>query len=132
MTRRRGFSKHSAQGALIPQAQLPKPEKESGLQSRIIEAIRGLGILCWRQNVGKFKLGKRWVSFGEAGMPDLFCVVWGRIIGIEIKRPGEEPREHQDAWARRFKMAGGKYVVAHSVDEAVIPVLEVLRDGRSA
>lgn len=126
--RKRGWSKHTSQGALIPRSDLPKAEGELPLMRRILSTLRGLGIMAWRNHVGAAKIGNRFQRFGEPGSADLFAVARGRLIGIEVKRPGEKPTIEQAQWGKRLELAGGLYVVAHSTEEAVIPILEVLQN----
>jgi hypothetical protein len=81
---------------------------------------------CLQDQRGKY------VRFGlSPGSPDL--VGWKRIrvtedmvgqdlavfTGIEIKVPGEKPREDQQRWLDTLAAAGGIAGVAHSIGEAV-------------
>lgn len=43
----------------------------------------------------------------------------GRSFYIEVKRPGEEPRENQERFLRQMRDSGALAGVAHSVEEAV-------------
>lgn len=43
----------------------------------------------------------------------------GRAWYIEVKRPGEKPRENQERFLRQMRDSGALAGVAHSVEEAV-------------
>lgn len=94
---------------------------------RILETIQDLGVMVWRNHVGAVRIGGRFQRFGTPGSPDLFAVVRGRLLGIEVKRPGQKPTPEQYAWGKRLELAGGLFIVAYSTDDAVIPILELLR-----
>ena len=46
----------------------------------------------------------------------------GRAFYIEVKRPGEKPRENQKRFLRQMRDSGALAGVAHSVEEAVAVV----------
>lgn len=48
----------------------------------------------------------------------------GRAWYIEVKRPGEKPRENQERFLRQMRDSGALAGVAHSVEEAVGIVFE--------
>lgn len=58
---------------------------ESKLESSLVKAIRERGGKCWK-----------WVSPGTAGVPDRLCFLPdGRLVIVEMKAPGEQPRPLQ-------------------------------------
>jgi len=128
---------------------------EHRLQQQILAAIGSRpGVLVWRQNVGKAPSAwqvlpmalARWlrssmgelpvgpvyissgrlVSYGTTGMADIMCVVGGRLVAIEVKAPKGRQSLAQVAWQRALEAAGGVYVVARSVDDAVAAVDEMV------
>jgi hypothetical protein len=125
--RRLRHSDDERQLRMLPKAEMPKAEGELPIMKRIISTIQGMGIMCWRNHVGATNIGGRWQRFGEVGSPDLFCVVKGRLIGIEVKRPGGKLSPEQEQWGKRLELAGGLFIVAMSTDEAVVPLMELLR-----
>lgn len=77
-------------------------------------------------------INARKVSFGlQEGSQDLFGwvsveitpeMVGKRIAiaaGIEVKRPGEKPKPHQENWARMMGDLGGICIVATSPEQAL-------------
>lgn len=60
------------------------------------------------------------VRLSEAGTPDILAIKQGRIVFIEVKRPGNKPTERQIAKMKILEEYGAKCIVAHSVDELEI------------
>jgi hypothetical protein len=44
-------------------------------------------------------------------------VIKGQYVGIEVKAPKGRQSEHQREFQRKLEAAGGKYVLAYSIDE---------------
>ena len=95
--------------------------KETILQNQIITALCEHGCFAVNHTVGDFytKYGGR-VKVGTPGEADIWgCTPTGRALFIEVKLPGEKPRQNQkdfiDAMLRQGAIAG----VAHSVEEAL-------------
>lgn len=94
---------------------------ETTIMRDILVAVTALpGSLFYRQNSG---VGKTWAGTilhaGIPGCPDITGVYQGRAVGIEVKTPigrqSPQQRKFQSAWER----AGGLYVIARSVPEAL-------------
>jgi hypothetical protein len=94
---------------------------EHEVQSAILQYLAIKQVMCWRANTGAMSgahKGKRWfVRFGLPGSPDIFAVIAGQIYGIEVKGPKGKQSESQIEFQARFERAGGKYVLAHSLDD---------------
>ena len=131
---------------------------EQALQQHILAAIGSLpGVLVWRQNVGKAPSawqrlpawlddwirssgfnaygpgplhisGGRLVQYGTPGQADIMAIRAGRLLAIEVKTATGRQSAAQLAWQRALEAAGGVYVVARSVDDAVA-ALERLNNG---
>lgn len=69
------------------------------LEKEIEKAIRlfaiARGWLCWK-----------FVSPGLRGVPDRIFIRAGRVVFIEVKRPGEEPNEQQANRHTELRAAG--------------------------
>jgi hypothetical protein len=108
---------------------------ERDIQRQILDYLKLHRIFHWRQNVGsmagKYK-GKDWfVRFGYKGMPDIFvvqngeCGLYGcvhgytRIFGIEVKGSKGEQSQAQREFEVEFTRAGGRYILAHSLEDFV-------------
>ena len=95
---------------------------ETTLQNKIIVALCQNGCVARNHTVGQFytKYGSI-VNIGHHGQAD----VWGhrksdgRAIYIEVKLPGEEPREDQQKFLDAMQRAGALSGCAHSIEEAL-------------
>jgi hypothetical protein len=93
------------------------PALEKKIETDIRVALAEAGILCFKHNVDN-----RQMSTGLGlGTSDLICIVppLGRFLGIEVKRPGKKPSEHQFKWLAVVRKFGGMSGVATSVAEAL-------------
>lgn len=85
---------------------------------------QGQPLHVWRNNVGgAVDRTGRAISFGEKGASDIMAVARGRFVAIETKSAEARVSKDQLAWGARTERAGGRYVVARSLEEAVEPVL---------
>jgi len=72
--------------------------------------------------------GVRWMvkthggPYQTAGLPDIIAVApgSGRLLGIEVKRPGGRPTELQKATLARINAAGGVAGVAFGIEDALV------------
>jgi hypothetical protein len=80
----------------------------------------------WRQNVVAAKAGKRFIRAGVPGQPDIGGIVDGRAWGIEVKRRRGRVSAKQEEYRVYFERAGGRFVVARTLAEALVPVCQAL------
>lgn len=98
---------------------LPGAPLERDVQKAVVQAMRALGWRVVRMNVGAARTEQGFVTFGERGMPDLWCFKAGRALLLEIKRPGMNLAAHQRDWheaARPFVPCA----VVHGPEEAIL------------
>ena len=57
------------------------------------------------------------VRMGVAGMPDVFALKDGFLIGVEVKRPGKKPTDIQERMMKELREHGAGTVVATSVED---------------
>lgn len=58
---------------------------------------------------------------GMRGIPDRICVCNGRTIWVELKKPGEKPKPHQEARIRELEKYGAEvYVLDNKKDIDVV------------
>jgi len=98
------------------------PPRESDIQRSILTTLRALGIPAWRQNSGAFKLeGTRWFRAGIKGIADIQACLppHGKLLVIEVKRPGEKPTLHQTAFLNAIPRAGGIGFIATCANDVV-------------
>ena len=78
-------------------------------------------IFFWRNNTGasvrEYKGKRHYIRYGTLGSPDLFALSNGKIWGIEVKGSTGFQSQHQVEFQVEFEAAGGKYVLARSVDD---------------
>ena len=102
------------------------PVTESDLTGLVIETIRAMGHLAWRN--AQLRRGRKHGGLGE-GSPDVIACVTtrdgvGRFVGLEVKLPkgGVPVTEKQRAWLEVLAMRGGTGAVVRSVEETVAVV----------
>ena len=95
---------------------------ETILQNEIIVALCKNGCVARNHTVGQFftKYGSI-VNIGHHGESDIMGhrVSDGRAIYIEVKLPGEHPREDQKKFLEAMQKSGAISGVAHSIEEAL-------------
>ena len=68
----------------------------------------------------------------SAGVPDLFVIVGGRLIGIEMKRKkGSVTSEYQKQWIAQLNSVGIETRVCKGCDEAISFIEEVIHAGKT-
>ena len=96
--------------------------RETALQNQIIVALCKNGCVARNHTVGQFftKYGTL-VNIGHHGESDIMGhrISDGKAIYIEVKLPGEEPREDQRRFLEAMVAAGAIAGCAHSVKEAI-------------
>jgi hypothetical protein len=92
--------------------------KESDLQRTILDYLALRGIFHYRNNSGGFRdANQHFYRFGAVGSPDIVCVINGQYVGIEVKASKGRQSEHQKEFQRQLEAAGGRYVLAYSMDD---------------
>jgi hypothetical protein len=97
-------------------------EREKSIEVRIRVELASAGVMVMKHHVDN-----RQARTGLGiGVSDLICVVppYGRFLGIEVKRPGQEPRDEQKRWLAVVRRFGGVTGVATNVEEALALVAQ--------
>jgi hypothetical protein len=55
---------------------------------------------------------QRFDRFRALGSPDIICIIDGKHVGIEARRPGGKQSEYQKAFQNSLELAGGAYILA--------------------
>lgn len=93
-------------------------QSEHDIQSLILIYITSLPhTFAFRMNTGKARMGGRFVTFGIPGQPDIFAIIQGRFVGIEVKTAVGRQSKDQKNWQRNCERAGGLYILARSVED---------------
>lgn len=87
----------------------------------------GAPIHVWRNNVGAAidRTGRK-ITFGEPGASDILAVVRGRLVAVEVKSREGRVSGDQLAWCGKVVAAGGLYLVARCLEDAMNPIVELL------
>lgn len=95
--------------------------KETLLMRKIIVALSEKGCFVLRSNAGVYfdSNGNR-VTVGFPGLSDLIgCTPGGRFFALEIKLPGEKPRQNQIDFLKAMRNTGAIAGWCTSVYEAI-------------
>ncbi len=98
---------------------------EAEIQREILRALPALGVFAWRNQSGMLlgqHKGTRWaVRMGTPGVSDIvgFRLSDGKVVCVEVKRPGQVPTRAQAAFLERVWLAGGVAIVATSVADVM-------------
>lgn len=91
---------------------------ESDIQSLILIYLTSLPeTYAYRQNTGAAHDGRRLVRYGVPGQADIFCIIKGRFVAVEVKTNTGRQSDKQKLWQRNVERAGGIYILARSVDD---------------
>jgi hypothetical protein len=97
--------------------------KESEVQRSILQYLAIKKVFHYRNNSGAivstYKGKERFMRFGALGSPDIICIIKGRFVGIEVKRPGGKQNPNQLQFQKDLEKAGGLYVLAYSLDDVI-------------
>jgi len=103
-----------------------------------LEYLKLRGVCCWRQNqgsvAGEHKGRRRFLRFASAdGISDIIGLLppGGRLLAVEVKRPGKQPTATQQAFLDAIGRNGGLAVCVHSLAEleAALGLGKVLAPG---
>lgn len=94
--------------------------KESDVQRQILDYLALKRIFHYRNNSGAFKRDDgHFYRFGATGSPDIICVVNGQYVGIEVKAANGKQSDHQKEFQKSLDAAGGKYILAYSLEDVM-------------
>lgn len=92
--------------------------KEKDIQRDILYYLELKKVFHYRQNTGALATPTGgFIRYGTTGAPDIVCVIQGKYVGLEIKRPGGRLSPGQERFAEQLKKAGGDYHVVTSLDD---------------
>lgn len=97
--------------------------KESEVQAAILDWLAWKKVFAYRNNSGAFAIPeegnhqRRFFRAAVVGAPDIVCVIAGQYVGIEVKAPKGKQSDHQKAFQEQLEAAGGKYILAYSIDD---------------
>jgi hypothetical protein len=98
--------------------------KERDVLKAILAYLKVHRVFHFRLNTGAFQTaykGKpRFVRFGSLGAPDVIAIYKGTCFGIECKGSEGFQSQHQVEFEKSFNAAGGKYILARSIEQVCI------------
>ncbi len=101
----------------------PKPPLERDIQKSILEYLKLRGFYAWRnQTQGTWDAGKGIYRNAQTlkGVSDILGVLsGGRILAIEVKRPGGKLSLDQVEFLKKVQGLGGKAFVAYSLQDVI-------------
>lgn len=81
--------------------------REKSIENYLSRKVRQAGGLCWKLS-----------SPGRSGVPDRLVLFKSYVIFVELKRPGQKPRELQQIRMNELRDAGAWVEVISTKDEA--------------
>ena len=96
--------------------------RERDIERKLRKRVEGMGGICWK-----------FVS-SVSGVPDrLILMAGGRIVFVELKRPGEKPRPLQERQIRKIRKLGFRVEVIDSeqgIEELIKSLEETKGEAR--
>lgn len=83
--------------------------KESTIARRVLDVCRQRGWFAWKTHGSAYQLD---------GIPDVIAIRDGRVVFLEVKRPGGEPTPKQRHRMRQLESFGARCAVVESSGEA--------------
>lgn len=94
-------------------AKIDDLKTENDIQKEIREFMQLHGWLVFRMNAGR----RGGAQLCPAGTPDLLCLKNGRVLFIEVKRPGQKPSKVQKEFHELLMGNGFTVIVACDIDD---------------
>ena len=98
-----------------------RPVSESAIQNEIITQLATHPLVVWAHVTTNGKVNRRghWFTLGFPGQADIIGQTHdGRILAIEVKKPGEDATDEQQKFIDLVNRYSGRAGVAHDVAEA--------------
>lgn len=97
------------------------PQTENEIQREILDALDKLPGMWCRMNTGLIKGKNGFLRFGIKGGADIWGITQeGRTVFIEVKTPKGKLSEDQEQFKARVESIHCKYIVARSVEDALV------------
>ena len=106
---------------------------EANISRSIQKALPALGVRVLRLQSGKVRTATGFVQLCPTGTPDLLVIARnGRVVWLEVKRPGEKPTAEQAATHAWLSDGGHAVYVVTSAQQAIDVVAAEMRQKASA
>lgn len=102
--------------------------KENTVLTECLAYLNLVGVFCWRNNTGAYKIGNRFIRYGYKGSSDIIGILPdGRFLAVECKREkGGVLSEAQKDFITAIQNNGGIACVVHSVADLQKIIKKVL------
>lgn len=89
------------------------------------------GVRVWRASSGAARRGAQLMHFGTPGQADLSGLMLlpsgvGQRLEVELKTRRGRQTDDQRLWQLEIERYGGVYILARTLDEALVPVCRAL------
>lgn len=88
---------------------------EGKIQSHLMNRVKEVGGFC-----------RKLAWEGRAGAPDLIIIINGKIVFVEVKRPGGKPKPHQVREHERMVRRGADVRVIDNISDCDLLVAELV------
>ena len=106
-------------------------QTEHQIQQAVIEWLQYKKWFVWRHNSGMVRtVHNTMVRMGVAGMPDVFALKDGQLLGIEVKRPGKKPTDIQQRMMDDLTKYGAQCMVVTSTEDLEVKLKALDRQNR--
>lgn len=99
--------------------------KETDIQREVIAFLRARGFLVWRNHTQGIRLNGRRLKNPNAGQPDVWAVMQGQLLGVEVKAPTGKLQPEQIAWIELAHSYGVPIIVVRSTAELEETLVEI-------
>ena len=93
---------------------------EGRIQSHLMKLVKAVGGFC-----------RKLAWEGRAGAPDLIIIINGKIVFVEVKRPGGKPKPHQVREHERMAKRGADVRVIDNIHDADLLVADLVASSYS-
>lgn len=96
-------------------------QKENIVLSQCLKYLELIGVYCWRNNTGAYKMKGYYVRFGKVGSGDILGILPdGRFLSVECKREsGGVVSPEQKEFMHNIKKNGGLALIVNSLDSLI-------------
>ena len=86
------------------------------LEREILKYLESRQVFHYRQASG-VATGLGGHRVGPKGAPNIICVIDGQYVGIKVTKHGVKASETQKVFRQALETAGGRYILALSLDD---------------
>lgn len=99
---------------------LPYRSTEHGIQTSIMDYLQTIGWLVWRNNSGRVRTQTgSFMIIGRPGLPDVFALKDGTLLGIEVKTPTGKVTDIQNVMHEELRNHGATVLVARCLEDVI-------------